>query len=181
VTALVAGIDFSSKAIHASIIPLDEDTPLIVATRVGELPAWPSGKTTPEFRSVERARAVRHAVAHVLADVWGDDEPGGELHYIAHAAVEIPFGHKTRSTVLWELYGAILATIPPRVEREAITTHEWRRIVAPIKLRMASEEWKAWAVNYAHACTGWALSEHHAEAYLIARAARARMWNATAA
>jgi hypothetical protein len=76
-----------------------------------------------------------------------------------------------------ELYGAILASIPPHIERDTITTHEWRRITfGPITM----PAWKLAAQIRAEIHAGRAMNEHEAEAYLIARAARTRLHAAVA-
>lgn len=198
-SALIAGIDFSSKAIHAALISLDADDgsdapPVTLRSFV--MPTWRGG-TTPAFRSVERCRVVRDAMRELLADVYtrnsrviapgeilvlapGDQIPGFfDEHEVVHVCVEEPFGASRKAdNVMRELYGAILASIPPHIERETITTQEWRRIH---ELEPLAGDWKYVARLRALQETGVEMDEHQAEAYLIARACRTRLDKAFAA
>lgn len=195
-SALIAGIDFSAERFDAALIPLDaddgSDAPP-VTLRQYELPRFPkdsSGKylSTPAFRTVERCRVVREAMRVLVGDVpipgdFFSKRSTGEAFYheVVHVCVETPLGSKSRSTVLWELYGAILASIPSHIERDTILTNEWRRFFWPIARaravtpRVAAIDWKPLAIQRAFWETGVEMDEHQAEAYLIARACRERL------
>lgn len=208
--SVLAGIDFSSKAIHAALIPLDPDDgsdapPVTLRSFV--MPSWRGG-TTPAFRSVERCRVVRVAMRELLAGVDPLTEAHEQLlatvtispphpgvatfnfsqwypiHEVVHVCVEEPFGASRKAdNVMRELYGAILASIPPHIERDTITTQEWRRIIWPDGDSFADlrTDWKAAAIGMASPIAGAVLDEHQAEATLIARACRARLDKAFAA
>lgn len=172
---LIAGIDFSSKAIHAALISLDADDgsdapPVTLRSFV--MPTWRGG-TTPAFRSVERCRVVRDAMRELLAPLW---PPDGDEN-VVHVCVETPFGASRKAdNVMRELYGAILACVPSHIERDTITTNDWRRLVlAEDALAEAGRDLKAAAIGQAYLATGNVMDEHQAEAFLIARACRARL------
>lgn len=193
-SALLAGIDLSSKRIDAALIPLDpsdgSDAPP-VTLRSFEMPTW-KGETTPAFRTVERCRVVRAAMRELLRNVY---LPGSAIYdfgtypqwegNVVHVCVETPLGSRSRSTVLWELYGAILASIPSHIERDTILTNEWRRIIWPgLKDQWRPGDWKASAIHEAYKLINGAppfmgtqssLDEHASEAYLLARACRERL------
>jgi hypothetical protein len=180
--ALLAGIDFSSKAIHCALIPLDEndtETPP-VTLRHYDLPTWKAASTTPAYRSVERCRLVGGAVVELCDPFsWRTLLAGYGSAVVRHACIEEPFGsHGKADNVLRELYGAILASIPPHIERDTITTQEWRRIAFG---GYVSEDWKETAILRAMLETGIEVNEHSAEAYLIARACRKRLNQSVAA
>jgi hypothetical protein len=186
-SALIAGIDFSSKAIHAALIQLDpsdgSDAPP-VTLRSFEMPTW-KRETTPAFRTVERCRVVRDAMRELLEGVETVAVEAESVlfsfHDVVHVCVETPLGSKSRSTVLWELYGAILASIPSHIERDTITCQEWRRIIWPnhadhFPTYGNPKDWKGQAITEAMLGTGLlAMDEHQAESYLIARACRSRL------
>jgi hypothetical protein len=187
-SALIAGLDISSKALHAALIPCDPDDggdAPPVTLRSFDLPVFKPASTTPAYRRVERCRVIRQAMRELLRDVY---IPGSAIHSldrypqwennVAHVCIEEPFGSVSRSTVLWEILGAILASIPPHIERDTIQTHEWRRIVWPET--GGSENWKYLARIAALQETGIDVNEHEAEAYLIARACRTRLEKAVA-
>lgn len=240
-SALIAGLDISSKAIHAALIPLDpddgSDAPP-VTLRSFDLTVFKPASTTPAYRRVERCRVIREGVRELLYKVRFPEPFGGTAaeyldrqklcegrtleessHYggyvrchnrasyvaaldgqfvalcgahrtspesaprkvasaeVVHVCIEEPFGSVSRSTVLWEILGAILATIPPHIERDTITTHEWRRIAFGA---ISFPSWKAAATLRAALETDIAMNEHEAEAYLIARACRTRLEKAVA-
>ncbi len=122
--ALLAGIDFSSIAIDAALIPLDPaDTSVPpVEFRRFELPAFKPKTTTSQYRSVERCRAVRRATA----DFWAASLYGYDTFLSTTCVwIEEPFGHS--QNVMRELYGAILASIPPHIAVSTITPAQWRK------------------------------------------------------
>lgn len=185
--ALVAGIDLSSKRIDACLIPLDpsdgSDAPP-VTLRSFEMPTW-RRETTPAFRTVERCRVVRDAMRELLKHVGGYRPPEDEgdiwwipEHEVVHVCVETPIGSKSRSTVLWELYGAILASIPSHIERDTIRTVDWRNLMLLPYIESAPDAPKEASIWLATRLTGVEMDEHQAEAFLIARACRARLEDA---
>jgi hypothetical protein len=190
VSALIAGIDLSSKRIDCALIPLDpddgSDAPA-VTLRSFDLPVFRPASTTPAYRRVERCRVIRDAMRQLLAPIeiaYGHDE--ANYYDVAHVCIEEPFGSVSRSTVLWEILGAILATIPSHIERDTIATHEWRRIIwsehidAGVWASCGATS-KGLAVHTAYEETFVKMNEHEAEAYLIARACRTRLEKAVAA
>jgi hypothetical protein len=235
-SALIAGIDLSSKRIDAALIPLDpddgSDAPP-VTLRHFDLPIFKPASTTPAYRRVERCRVIRDEMLDLLYKVSfpslapevGPVCHGRSLeessHYggyvrclntatrtlpvagrlvsfcdyhgpfsapptpldhaeVVHVCIEEPFGSVSRSTVLWEILGAILASIPPHIERDTIQTHEWRRIIWGDTRPSAFSEWKHLAIETVFRQAGVVMNEHEAEAYLIARACRIRLEKAVA-
>jgi hypothetical protein len=183
-SALIAGLDISSKALHAALIPLDpddgSDAPP-VTLRSFDLPVFKPASTTPAYRRVERCRVVRDAMRKLLAPIGPLRDLYSFQNEVAHVCIEEPFGSVSRSTVLWEILGAILATIPPHIERDTIQTHEWRRIIWTIESETRSTDWKSIAIEQAFMWTGIEMNEHEAEALLIARACRTRLEKAVSA
>jgi hypothetical protein len=197
VSALIAGLDISSKRIDAALIPLDPDDgsdapPVTLRQYLMPTEKQMRGiheETTPARRSVERCRVIRDAMRELLLGVpyfW--ERPGyfrdkrGEWteHEVVHVCVEEPFGpNRKADNVLREIYGAILASIPPHIERDTIGTQEWRRIIWPNQDEWASVvggvDWKERACLRAFGDTGLVLDEHQSEAFLIAHACRARL------
>jgi hypothetical protein len=193
VSALIAGLDISSKRIDAALIPLDpddgSDAPA-VTLRSYALPVFKAGQTTPAYRSVERCRVIRGAIRDLLAPRVTPNPATYDRHYgwryhrqteheVVHVCVEEPFGggkqHRPSDNVLREIYGAILASIPPHIERDTIRTQEWRSLMLLPYLEKTPNAPKHAAIWLAHSLTGIEMDEHQAEAYLIARACRARL------
>jgi hypothetical protein len=176
---LLAGIDLSSRALHAALVPADDtDTSLPPVTfRCVELPRFKAGATTAQYRSVERCRAVRAGVRELLEDVT--TELAGGLVVVGRddvtsVWVEEPMGARNYATnVLRELYGAVRASIPSHIERAAIAPREWRR-----ELGFDHGYTKYDGIGYA---VQWCrdrgvnllLDEHYAEALCVALAGRA--------
>jgi hypothetical protein len=196
-SALIAGLDISSKALHAALIPLDPDDggdPPPVTLRSFDLPVFKPASTTPAYRRVERCRVIRDAMRELLQEVIERRENGYFLHDAAHVCIEEPFGSVSRSTVLWEILGAILASIPPHIERDTIQTNEWRKIIWPgaqwaEEMGVPFGDWKQRAIDEAYRLIGGerpvgdppgSLNEHEAESLLIARACRTRLEKAVA-
>lgn len=188
-TALCVGVDFSSKRLDVALIPLDADhgsdcPPVTLRHHV--LPVWRPASTTPQYRSVERCRLVRDAMRKLTAALYMPMGAGvlwlGD-HHVAHVCVEEPFGSGRKAdNVMRELYGAILASIPPHIQRDTIGTQEWRRIIwprddtrLPDHIALPPDGWKTRAIFTAHLDTSLDMDEHEAEAYLLAVACRTRM------
>lgn len=188
---ILAGIDLSSKAIHAALIPSDpEDTsvPRIVFRSV-TLPSFDSkrlypGGTTAQFRSTQRCRAVREAVQTLLRGPWRGPESLSRMDDVTSAWVEEPkAGGPNRSksdNPLREIYGAILASIPPHIERAAIQPREWRAVLAAADPERISNPMRWQKQDSIALADSWLgahnadrlVSEHEAEALLIALAGR---------
>jgi hypothetical protein len=191
VSGLIAGLDISSKALHCALIPLDpddgSDAPP-VTLRSFDLPVFKPSSTTPAYRRVERCRVIRKALLELLRVVVEPEPYYADLvryrmheHEVAHVCIEEPFGSVSRSTVLWEILGAILASIPPYIERDTIQTYEWRALTWADTPRTIIGSWKNRAIDRSLFETGVEMNEHEAEAYLIARASRARLEKAVSA
>jgi hypothetical protein len=93
--------------------------------------------------------------------------------------VEEPFGPRNKATnALREVYGGILASIPPHIERAAIAPQEWRRTLG---LDPTGRRTRASARPTSGSTTTTsraACDEHQAEALLIALAGRELTWRA---
>lgn len=183
-TRLLAGIDFSTTAVHAALITWDQRAEQQHAIlRHARLPTFKPNTTTPQYRSVRRCEQLAGAVRTLLG------EPS-EQGYVCSVWIEEPFGAQgTADNVLRELYGGILATIPYDTARAPIAPSQWRHTItsrreglglaAPPPLVNGSRrrDWKAWATKTADAwlnAQGFieTSSEHEADALLIALAGR---------
>jgi hypothetical protein len=189
---LLAGIDLSTKRIDAALIPADPDDTTVppVTFRRFDLPRMPTD-CTAQYRSVERCRVVREAMRELLQPViWKTRSVGrstgpGPVHDVLSVWVEEPFGPRNKATnALREVYGGILASIPPHIERAAIAPQEWRRAHVP---DVAHFGWtKDDSITYAcqHLYThdprhmNTVIDDHMAEALLIALAGRELTWRA---
>lgn len=182
---ITAGIDLSSRALHAALIPADEANPAglpPVVFRSVELPRFKPGATTAQWRSVERCRVVRDAVRELLRYVLSL-EPHVVPYEVSSVWVEEPLGARNKATnVLREIYGSALASIPPHIERASIAPQEWRRVIrdegwlTPDTWTKADSvglavQWVAEHARDYHLAFD-ALDEHHAEALLVALAGR---------
>lgn len=176
-TALVAGVDFNSEQIDVAIIPLDldhGDPDLPVATfRVEKLP--PNHGHT-DLRPVHAA----YLMQRLLAPVNGYD--------VTQVWVEEPFTMSMQSAkVLGGIFGAVKAgSWLPRDRRhvESISADAWRAILG-MKKRGPNSDLKQASKEKAGELYGpgmiLALSDHLAEALLIAHAARQEMTRGAAA
>jgi hypothetical protein len=144
-SALIAGLDISSKALHAALIPCDPDDggdAPPVTLRSFDLPVFkpalddtrvPPSRTLPRHPRRDARTAARRGLQVPLAPPLqprGIRTCGGIT--LPTSASKSRSASVSRSTVLWEILGAILACIPPHIERDTIQTHEWRRIVWPV-------------------------------------------------
>lgn len=166
-TTLLAGLDFSSRAIDAALIPLDPadtSTPPVTFRRF-ELPVFKPGATTSQYRSVERARTVAFVPMLLLGSLH---EGGPDVECVW---VEEPFGHS--QNVMRELYGGILASIPTHVAVSTITPAQWRKHHGISSGKAVSKiyAWNAMATFYPE-CDNRFPDEHQADALLVALAGR---------
>jgi hypothetical protein len=170
VTALLAGLDWSSRAIHAALIPLDTDhgDPSCppVAFHTITLPK-PCGDDTI------RIRAARYATRELLTP---------DVHSVW---VEEAYGtFRTSDRVLLPIQGAIVAGVPTGTTVALITADAWRRELGLKTGRTTSADAKAAAESYImdwlsdHTPAGGGIvgfrvpSEHEVDALCVALAAR---------
>lgn len=172
-TALVAGIDFSTQAIDACLIPFDPDhgDPELsdITFRRAGIP-----QHTAHLRPVHAAYIMQRLLEPVA---------GAEVSWVW---VEEAWGpHRNTDRVLLPIYGAILAAAwLPQDRRDVspITVDEWRKVHG-LK-RYAAEDRKRQSITRAFELARdlpVTLTEHAAEAYLIAWAGRRLIWKAAAA
>jgi hypothetical protein len=170
-----------------TLIPLDpQDTtvPPVVFRRF-DLPRMPTG-CTAQYRSVERCRVVRAGVRELLRYVLADYRGGVASHEVTSVWVEEPMGPRNKATnALREVYGGILASIPPHIERAAIAPQEWRRVVLEEEHGHLDRAWQkddstdlADLYLHRHRKSRAGIDEHQAEALLIALAGRGLTWRA---
>lgn len=183
-TLLLAGIDFSTTAIHAALIPYHPGDETRCILRRARLPGWKPNTTTTQYRSAERCRAIAGAIRVLLG------EPRTEGRVIS-VWIEEPFGRGggLADNVLRELYGGILASVPFDTARASIAPSQWRKTITsrseglglcappPLIGNTRRRDWKAWAIDTAG---DWqqkrelvpTTNEHEADALLIALAGR---------
>jgi hypothetical protein len=177
--SLLAGIDLSTKRLDAALIPADaEDTtvPPVVFRRF-DLPRMPTG-CTAQHRSVERLRDVHDGMRELLRDIRDPSKSYfDQLWWVSSVWVEEPFGPRNKATnALREVYGGILASIPPHIERAAIAPREWRRTLGLDPTKDASIRSARRWLDERHVTSS--CDEHQAEALLIALAGRELTWRA---
>lgn len=134
-TMLLAGIDWSSKAIHAALIPLDTDhgdpTQPPVVFRTMTLPK-PTGDATLRIRAARYA--TRELLTPDVATVWVEEAYGT---------------FRTSDRVLLPIQGAIVAGVPTGMTVALITADAWRRELGLKTGRTTSVDAKAEAESYA--------------------------------
>jgi hypothetical protein len=164
---LVAGIDFSSVAIDVAIIALDPESdanPL----QIRSLPI--PQRSDPTQRCITAAKAT----ASLLSDVEG--------HPVSSVFIEEPWTRSWNAArALFPIYGAILASAgsPTRRSATGITATDWRTTLgmpARASKNEAIQRARDWILTNAHAEQAFNLSEHAAEALLIALAGRHLTW-----
>lgn len=172
-TALVAGIDFSTQAIDAALIPFDPDhgdaeLPAITFRRAG-IP-----QHTPYLRPVHAAYITQQLLQPVA---------GAEVSWVW---LEEAWGpHRNTDRVLLPVFGAILASswLPQdRRDVATITVDEWRKLHG--LNRTAGADRKQQSITRAFELARDLpvnLTHDAAEAYLIAWAGRRLIWKAAAA
>jgi len=164
----LVGIDFSSHAIDAAIIPTDPDAglrPLTLRRFVFTKHADQAG------RIVQAAAGARQ----LIGDVDG--------HPISSTWVEEPYTHRwPAARALLPIYGAIIAATGfPQTRRSAtgITAQDWRQTLhmpARASKEEAIQRARDWILTFAQPELAFNLSEHAAEALLIALAGRHLTW-----
>jgi hypothetical protein len=166
VSALCAGIDLSTSTIHAALIALDPDTHL-------EEPLVLRHADLPKQRDDARFDGVLTAVRDLL-------RPTAAMETVELVYIERPMGRHIMSVApLMAIYGAIRASIPRHIPRDALAPSEWRRELGlPARLSKADaiREARDWVYRYDrhyHVSTAQ-LDEHYADALLVALAGRQR-------
>jgi hypothetical protein len=171
---LLAGVDISTFAVTAALIPLDPGTyaPAILRTiRIDPAPI------------AERLRNVRGSVHAALADADGCE--------IASVWVEQPppptkFAMKGHDSLV-AVFGSVCGNVPKRITAVAqLMPSEWREVVALSLAPKAypsekpTDRWKRAAIERVMGsdlvAQDYPLSHHEAEAVLVALAGRHLTW-----
>jgi hypothetical protein len=145
VTAQLAGVDFSTHAIHVAIIPLDPDhgdpeTPAVIF-RHEPLPSLAGNAVTRirEARRLMRRELLRPTRRYESADI----------DYIAHVTVEEAFGRfRNADRALLPLEGAIVGGVPDHMTADLLTPYAWRKELGLRIGAATSAEAKAEANTY---------------------------------
>lgn len=161
---MLAGIDFSTRAIHAALIPLEHG----------------NGEPHVAFRHIAIPKSPnpldRYYQARLAMRTLCQDEKGYPIHLVV---VEQPMG-RFGVRPLWGMFGAIVASVPGIAAVTALDPQTWRRELG-LPPRMTKEQ----AIAEAAMLLGLGgLDEHSAEALLIALAGRQinnRAWSEGAA
>lgn len=138
VTALLAGVDWSSKALHAALIPLDPDhddetCPPVTFRSVRLPPLLGDG--------IHRIRSVRQATRELLV------HHPNEVHTVW---IEEAYGqHRNTDRVLLPIYGAIVASVPLYMTVAGLRAYDWRQELGLRIGAATSAEAKAEAHTYA--------------------------------
>lgn len=171
---LIAGVDISTRAIHAALIPLDPTIGAFAELRCARVAVADKGP--------QRLRNVRKAMHHVLADATD-----GEI--VAVFIEQPPFFGKLRGgTELIEVYGAACASTPLRIDVVgSMQPQTWR---SKVGLALEPHEkngraaldgaWKRAAIRRVlDSClveADYPLNEHEADSVLVALAGRGLWW-----
>jgi hypothetical protein len=178
---LIAGVDLSTVAVHAALIPLDPTINAYAELRACRI-RLARGRT-PDVG--EDLRTVRRAVHQVLADA--DD---GEIVSVWIEQPPIYGGQRPPyHDELLQVFGAVAASVPLRVTASAcLTPSEWRKLVElerPEHERISGRKfregsWKRTAIKRVRdAClveADYPLNDHEADAVLLALAGRHLTW-----
>jgi hypothetical protein len=159
--AALVGFDISTREITAAIVPLDPDTRLTSGDPVRFL-VEPLTKTRDDGR---RYQEIRTAVRHIFTVTRGED--------VLLAYVERPYSRFAKAIApMMGVYGAVMASIPSHVTRNGVSPSEWRsELGLPQRLSKqdAIAQARLWLLIHAIVAD---LTEHQAEALLVALAGR---------
>ena len=166
---MILGVDFSTKAIHGALIPLEQGNgePALVF-RTYPIP--------PSLDPLKRYFHARLAMRALSADTDG---------YPVHlAVVEQPAG-RFAARQMWGMFGAICSSLYGVSAVNALEPEEWRAELGLKTRHRTQGEAKRESIAAAETYRGVAgLNEHEAEALLIALAGRQqnnRLWSEGAA
>jgi len=171
---VIAGVDFSTRAIHAALIPLEHGN--------GEPPIVLRHEPIPESPDpLRRYYEARMATRRICADTDG--------HPVNLVIVEQPMG-RFAVRPLWAMFGAIVGSVPGVASVTALDAQAWRRELG-LPARLTKQAAIEKALDWLYATRAFTapranttLSEHHADAILIALAGRQqnqRAWSEGAA
>jgi hypothetical protein len=172
-TALVAGVDYSSQAIDVCLIPFDPDHG---DPELSDLTFRRAGipQHTPHLRPVHAAYIMQQLLA---------DEAGASVGWVW---IEEAWGpHRNTDRALLPIYGAIMAAAwLPQDRRDVfpIKADEWRKVHGLRKQAGADKKAQSMTRAFELASDLPVNTTHHsAEAFLIAWAGRRLIWKAAAA
>lgn len=176
-TALLAGIDFSTTQLDAALIPLDKDhgdpTCPPITFRRAQIPQSPDKSQRCRLRLV----VLKLLSGIPITDGTTTHVPG---HDVCLTYVEEPYGrYRTSDRALLPIYGALICA--PQTHATGIHVQEWRRelgLPGNLKKDHAVDAAWTWLADHWHhitprdRLTAGKLDEHMAEALLIALAGR---------
>lgn len=165
---LIAAVDLSTTALHVAILPLDPTTYAPAELRVEPLEHHPKGP--------DRIRYVRTALHHALEEpddgeivsLWVEQPPFVRTNFNGHDDVV-------------SIYAACIASCPTRIkECKALVPQTWRKIVGLKPADRSSAGLKRASIERVRSQDwidgDWPLTEHHADAILLALAGRHLHW-----
>lgn len=189
---LIAGVDVSSVQLNVALLPLDPTIQALAELRTRRIPG--SAKTRTGMPSAERARYIRKVVHELLVDA---DDGAIESVFVEQPPPEGESsggkfgGHDT----LVETFGAVVASVPLRIDLCAsLYPQVWRSKVALERLPQDKVEasgpgkratwkpnaWKRAAIARVRDMEivefDWPLTDHEADACLLAVAGRYLHW-----
>lgn len=166
---LIAGIDWSTKQIDVSLIPLDPSTKYLLFRT-----AW--------LPKTERERAAGKCVERLLLPdsewegVTATDAGKLHVHPIRSVWLEEPWGpHRNTDRILLPLYGAMLSHIEQPCG--TMSAREWRAALG-VSPNSKKEDMIAEAIRLrdAFSMPARGFTEHQAEAFLLAVVGRDLIW-----
>lgn len=187
---LIVGIDVSSVQLNVALLPLDPTIHALAELRTRRIPGAPKSRTG--MPAAERARYIRRVVHELLADpddgivesVWVEQPvpPNAQQRLEGH-------------DLLVETFGAVVASVPLRIEQSAaLYPQTWRshvqlerlpqdKVEAVAKGKRATWKRDAWKRASIARVRGmeivefdWPLTDHEADAILLAVAGRGLHW-----
>lgn len=151
--SLVAGIDYSSNAIHVAMLDTDSDRAHWHVRRIDDATG----------DSFERARRVRDVMP--ARGSWLDSG-------VVLVGIESTYSQSFKATAaLARVQGAILACLPPGIPVLPVTAQEWKRVTIG-KSNASKEEVAAWASERWGALAPVGVPQDVWDAYCIAYAVR---------
>lgn len=173
--SLVVGIDISTHTLHGAAIPLDPTIYAPVEFRCARI---------QQGTVAERLRNVRAATHHVMKGYADGDDTASV--WVEQPPPPRKFGFRGHDALV-AVFGAVCSNTPKEITAcAALICDEWRDEVglsiapAIYKSESPSERWKRAAIERVMGMdlvsADYPLSEHEAEACLLAIAGRGLIW-----
>lgn len=187
---LIAGVDVSSVQLNVALLPLDPTIHALAELRTRRIPGAPKSRTG--MPSAERARYIRKVVHELLTD---PDDGAIESVWVEQPMPPGEGQRREGHDLLVETFGAVVASVPLRIDQAAaLYPQTWRSKVELERLPQDKVEasgpgkratwkrdaWKRAAIERVRSMEvvefDWPLTDHEADACLLAVAGRYLHW-----